>query len=92
MSGKQIEKGEESSSAKNRVEDELSLLTDSSLVLVSYTNIPIHLPFYLSIIHEEENSTIREEEEEEKKRRVVIRFVRLERFNEISSSRSDKNA
>lgn len=90
MSGKQIEKGEESSSAKNRVEDELSLLTDSSLVLVSYTNIPIHLPFYL--FHEEENSTIREEEEEEKKRRDVIRFVRLERFNEISSSRSDKNA
>lgn len=90
MSGKQIEKGEESSSAKNRVEDELSLLTDSSLVLVSYTNIPIHLPLYL--FHEEENSTIREEEEEEKKRRVVIRFVRLERFNEISSSRSDKNA
>lgn len=90
MSGKQIEKGEESSSAKNRMEDELSLLTDSSLVLVSYTNIPIHFPLYL--FHEEENSTIREEEEEEKKRRVVIRFVRLERFNEISSSRSDKNA
>lgn len=40
-------RGRESSSAKNRVEgraeDELSLLTDSSLVLVSYTNIRMHL-------------------------------------------------
>lgn len=48
------------------MEDELSLLTDSSLVLVSYTNIHrMHLLSLLSFPRDEENSAIREEEVED---------------------------
>lgn len=61
------------------MEDELSLLTDSSLVLVSYTNIHrMHLLSLLSFPGEEENSAIREEEvkDDDSETRHSLRTIR----------------